>query len=206
MPYRFDPKGTQLTLAPASADLQQRLLTRRSVVAGKLSEPGPDAETLDKMLAMAMRVPDHGKLAPWRFVVFHGQARARFGDVLAEAFKAANPDAKDKLVAFERERFLRAPVVVAVISSPTVPHAKIPEWEQILSAGAVCQNLLLAASSFGFAAQWLSEWYAYDATVLEAMGLSAAEKVAGFVYIGTAQEAPCERDRPDPTQKTSHWA
>lgn len=205
MPYAYPPKGTELPPPAPSPDMAERLLTRRSITAANLTEPGPDAATLETILAAAMRVPDHGKLAPWRFLLFQGEARGRFGAVLAEAFQAANPEAKDKLVAFERERFLRAPLVIAVIASPQVPHAKIPEWEQILSAGAVCQSLLIAASAHGFSGQWLTEWYAYDTRVRLALGLSDSEKVAGFVYLGTAACPPAERDRPDPAAKVRAW-
>lgn len=197
MPHSFPSKGTALPQPGADQDLQERLLTRRSVTAANLGEPGPDRNTLERILASAVRVPDHGKLTPWRLIVLQDEARSRLGDVLAEAFRRQNPDAKAKLVEFERNRFTRVPVVVAVVSSPTVPHPKIPEWEQILSAGAVCQNLLLAAGAHGFSGQWLSEWYAYDGQVLDALGLTPHEKIAGFVYLGTAQCTPVERDRPD---------
>ncbi|MGF1606453.1 MAG: nitroreductase [Rhodothalassiaceae bacterium] len=206
MPYSFPPKGTELSLPPASEEMLSRLLTRRSVMAANLGEPGPQPSQLDQILAAGLRVPDHGKLAPWRFLTFQGTARAAFGTVLAEAFRAANPEAADKLVAFERDRFCRAPTVVAVISSPTVPHAKIPEWEQILSAGAACQMLLLAASALGFSGQWLTEWYAYDARVAAALGLTEQERVAGFVYLGTAQQPPQERDRPALADKVRPWS
>lgn len=206
MPHSYPPKGTDLPLPPPSPDLQERLLNRRSVVAGNMTAPGPDVETLDKMLAMAARVPDHGKLAPWRFILFQGDDRASFGETLAKAFAASNPECPDKLVAFERCRFERAPLVIGVVSSPIVPHPKIPEWEQILSAGAVCQNLLLAANAFGFSAQWLTEWYAYDQTVLADLGLAAHEKIAGYIYVGTATQMPCERDRPHLADKVQAYS
>lgn len=181
-----------------------KLLTRRSVVANNLGEPGPDAEQLRQILTAGARAPDHKKLCPWRFLLFEGEARAAFGKVLARACKAAEPEAGPTRLDTEENRFLRAPVVIAVISS-IVEKPGVPEWEQILSAGAVCQNLLHAANALGFSAQWITEWYAFDANVCAALGLGERERVAGFVYIGTAREAPAERDRPDLDAIVSRW-
>jgi len=158
-----------------------------------MTGPGPDKSQLDQILQAAARTPDHGKLFPWRFIVFEGDGRARMGTVLAEAQKAFGAD--EKTLAMERERFLRAPVVVGVVSRVT-PGIKIPEWEQMLSAGAVCQNMLLAAHSLGFVANWLTEWCAYDADVAGALGLKDGERIAGFVYIGTSAVTLEERPRP----------
>ncbi len=180
------------------------LLARRSVVANKLGSPGPDAQQLRQMLTAAARVPDHKKLVPWRFILFEGEARAAFGHVLAEACKANEPDVGETRLETEAGRFLRAPVVVAVISS-LVENPGAPEWEQVLSAGAACQNLLIAANAAGFSGQWITEWYAYDTQVCAALGLKAGERVAGFVYIGTAQEKPDERDRPNLDEITLSW-
>lgn len=186
---------------PDAVDL---LLTRRSVLAPLLSDPGPDDSQINTILTIGARVPDHGKLAPWRFILFRGEARVGFGEVLGRAFSRATPDAPEDRIAAERGRFLRAPLVVGVVSRAQ-PHAKIPEWEQILSAGAVCQNLLHGAHALGFAAQWLTEWYAYDATVRDALGLSESERVAGFVYIGTPTAKPDERVRPDIGAIRTDW-
>lgn len=158
--------------------------------------PGPDAEALRTILEIAARVPDHRRVHPFRFIVFEGQGRARAGEILARAFKANEPEAKPDRIECERVRFLRAPVVIAVVSAVDKTH-RTPEWEQVMTAGAVCQNMLIAASAHGFAAQWLTEWYAYDHSVLEAFGLKSGERVAGFIYIGTAKEPPLERQRPD---------
>jgi nitroreductase len=177
---------------------------RRSVVAREMVGPGPDDAQLARLLRIAARVPDHGKLAPWRFIVFKGEARSRFGAVLARRFRDLNPDADEAAVAFEAARFERAPVVVAVISR-AAPHPKIPEWEQQLSAGAVCQTLLVAASAMGFASQWITEWYGYDEHVAAALGLGAHERVAGFVYLASATARPGERARPAMEQIISHW-
>lgn len=182
--------------------LLDHLLTRRSVSANALGEPGPDGETLQRMLTIAARAPDHKKLAPWRFIVLQGEARAAFGETLARVCARNEPDASTVRIETERARFLRAPIVVAVVSSPK-PHPGCPEWEQILSAGAVCLNLLNAASAFGFGAQWITEWYSYDDAVKTAFGLEPHERFAGFVYIGTPKERPLDRDRPDLAAITS---
>ena len=185
-------------------DTLELLAKRRSVVANNMAGPGPNADQLEQLLTLAARVPDHGKLAPWRFIIFDGDARSRFGELLASRYAELNPDAEQKLIDFERGRFERAPVVVAVISGPQ-PHPKVPEWEQVLSAGAVCQNLLVGATAMGFASQWITEWYAFDTRIHEALGLEAHEKVAGFVYLATATEPPGERARPVLSELVSRW-
>jgi nitroreductase len=159
-----------------------------------MEKPGPSRKQLDQILGAGARVPDHGKLFPWRFVVFEGDGRARMGTLLARL--VAEDGANEKTVALERARFLRAPVVVGVISR-VQPGIKIPEWEQMLSAGAVCQTMLIAAHAFGYVANWLTEWCAYDARVASALGLQAGERIAGFVYIGTSAVRLEERPRPD---------
>lgn len=160
-----------------------------------MSEPGPDPETLRAILTIGARIPDHRRVTPFRFVLFEGEARAAFGDILAKTFAAENPDADEPRVAVERNRFLRAPVVIAVISS-VQPEHKTPVWEQTLTAGAVCQNILLASCAFGFAAQWITEWYAFHDDINKALSMAADEKIAGYMYIGTAKEDPKERARP----------
>ena len=187
--------GDVLPSAHESADTVELLRLRRSTPADFLSAPGPDAQTLSGMLTIAARVPDHRRVVPFRFILFEGEARARFGNELKKAYIANEPDAEEKRIACEQNRFMRAPVVVAVISSVNPEH-RTPEWEQVLCAGAVCQNLLLAASAHGFAAQWLTEWYAFDPNIASALKLGQHERVAGFVYIGTAREEPKERGRP----------
>jgi nitroreductase len=173
--------------------LRDYLATRRSTSVRFLGEPGPDEATLDAILQRAARVPDHGKLAPWRFVVFRGEGRRLAGEAIAAL---AVPDADPAAVAEDRGRFLRAPVVVAVVSR-AAPHPKIPEWEQVLSSGAVCLNMIHAAAAYGFAATWITEWIAYDVRAKAALGIAAGENVAGFIHIGTPEVAPTERDRPD---------
>lgn len=181
------------------------LENRRSNLAKVMTDPGPDDALLTKLLTIAARVPDHRKLAPWRFVLFQGQARTDFGQHIASAFMKANPDMPADRAIFEGQRFLRAPLVVGVISSPKVCPRGTPEWEQVLSSGAVCYNLCLAAQAAGFGAQWLTEWYGYNEDVTRALGLKPAEKVAGFIYIGTPKEAPKERVRPDLEPLVSAW-
>jgi len=171
------------------------LTTRRSFKAMELSGPGPSAAQIDTLLTVAARVPDHGKLAPWRFIVFEGEARRAAGDAIAAAFQSRYPDAKPEHVEAERCRLLRAPLVVAVVSRAG-PHVKIPEWEQVLSAGAAAMNLVLAAHALGFAANWITEWYAYYRAVLDALGLAPHERIAGFVHIGTPPGPPEDRPRP----------
>jgi nitroreductase len=177
--------------APHTIDL---LLSRRSGSAKAMKEPGPSSKQLAQILQAGARAPDHGKLFPWRFIVFEAKGRERAGDILAEVMQAEGE--RDKQVAEERARFLRAPVVIGVVSSAREQH-KIPVWEQELSAGAVCQNILVAATALGFVANWLSEWYAYHPVVKEKLGLKAGERIAGFIYIGTPKDELEERPRPD---------
>ena len=178
--------------APEAINL---LLTRRSGSAKAMTGPGPDAEELRTILTAAARVPDHGKLFPWRFIVFEGEARARFGEVLAECLKASEPASEERL-AMERGRFLRAPVVVAVISRVR-EGIPIPVWEQQLSSGAVCQTMLIAATALGYVANWITEWPAYNSLVGERLGLQPGERISGCIYIGKAALPLEERVRPD---------
>ncbi len=185
-------------------DTLSLLKLRRSVPPQFLAAPGPDTAQLNQLLTIAARVPDHGKLAPWRFIVFAGEGREKAAEIVAQGFKAKNPDADDKQVDFERNRLLHAPVIVAVVST-AAPHLKIPEWEQELSAGAVCMNMLVAAQAMGFGASWLTNWFSFDRAVLTALGLGATERVAGFIHIGTASSVPADRERPDIADITSHF-
>lgn len=177
---------------PEALDL---LKTRRSVKPIELNGPGPAADELDALLTVASRVPDHGKLTPWRFIVFEGDARLKAGAAIETIFRADHPEATEDQVAFERNRLARAPLVVAVVSR-AAPHVKIPEWEQVLSAGAAAMNLVTAAHALGYAANWITEWYAYDRRVLDALGLGPTEKIAGFVHIGRPVKPPEDRPRP----------
>jgi nitroreductase len=184
-------------------DTLNMLAIRRSAPAMVLQAPGPDSEELTRLLTIAARVPDHGKIVPWRFVLFEDAARARAGEIISSVYAEANPGAEDKRLEIERKRF-SAPVVVAVVSRAG-PHAKVPEWEQVLSAGAVCMNLTVAANALGFASVWLTEWYAYDRTVLTHFGLAEHEKIAGFIHIGTAPGPREDRPRPDLAEIVSRF-
>ena len=177
-------------------DALELLKTRRSVKPIELAGPGPTAAEIDTLLRIASRVPDHGKLAPWRFILFEGNARSAAGEAIASAFRADHPEATAEQIEFERKRLARAPLVVAVVSRAG-PHVKIPEWEQQLSAGASAMSLVFAAHAIGFAASWITEWYAYDRRVLDVLGLAANERIAGFVHIGRPAKPPEDRDRPN---------
>lgn len=200
----FPQLGDPLAAHHRSSDLLALLAQRRSTMAVNLQAPGPAPEMLDQLLQIASRVPDHRKLVPFRFVVFEGDARAAFGDVVVAAARLREDDPKGAPEDQLRGMMMRAPVVVTVISSVNPAH-RTPVWEQVLTAGAVCQNLLLAASAAGFAGQWISEWLAYDDNVGSALGLGTDEKVAGFILLGTAKENPKERPRPDARQLTTRW-
>jgi nitroreductase len=186
-------------------DALELLKTRRSVKPMELTGPGPAKPEIDTLLAIASRVPDHGKLAPWRFIVFDGDARLAAGEAIAAAFAADRADATPDQLDFERKRLARAPLVIAVVSRAG-PHVKIPEWEQQLSAGASAMNLVIAAHAMGYAASWITEWYAYDRRVLDKLGIGAGERVAGFVHIGRAAKPPEDRDRPPLETIVTHYA
>jgi nitroreductase len=181
------------------------LLKRRSVKPVMMTEPGPTLAQLHTILTVAARVPDHKKLVPWRFIIFEGEARADFGRVLLKALQAEEREAPSAArLEMERTRLVRAPTVVAVISRVTA-NAAAPEWEQVLSCGAACFNLCLAANALGFGTSWITEWYSYSRTVQAALGLARHERVAGFIYIGTAKEQQPDRDRPELHQIVSRW-
>ena len=181
------------------------LSTRRSVKPDLLRSPGPTPEELQTILTLAARVPDHKKLAPWRFLVFEGEARARMGEVFATACaeEDATPPSSVRLDS-ERQRFLRAPIVVGVVSR-VVATPGAPEWEQILSAGAACFNLCLAANALGYGTSWITEWVAYSPKVRAALRLAENERIAGFVYIGTPATRPPDRERPTLADLVTRW-
>ncbi len=180
------------------------LLARRSAKPILLNEPGPDAAQLQQILTAAARVPDHKKLAPWRFIVFEGDARRTFGEVLAEACAAEENEPSHIRLEAERSRLTRAPVVIAVVSR-VVPSPGAPEWEQILSTGAACFNLCLAANALGFGTSWITEWYTYSPGVRSALKLADNERIAGFIYIGSEAEKQPDRDRPNLSDIVTRW-
>ena len=175
------------------------LATRRSASAVTLAEPAPSADELAGLLRLAARVPDHGKLAPWRFIVLESAAKAVFADRL-EALANSRGDARS---AAKLAKLKIPPLGVAVVSRPRT--GEIPEWEQVLSAGAVCATLLYAAQALGYGANWITDWYAYDEQAKAILGLEPGEKVAGFVFLGTPKEPPQERERPDPASLITTW-
>jgi nitroreductase len=176
------------------------LARRRSASALSLAAPGPTDAELADLIRLAARAPDHGKLAPWRFIILAGEGKAAYAAGL-EAIAAGRADAVKLTVKLGK---LKAPPMgIAVVSSPR--PGDIPEWEQLLSAGAVCSNLLHAATAMGYGANWITDWYAYDAGARAALGVADEERVAGFVFMGTAAEAPQERVRPDMAALTTVW-
>lgn len=180
------------------------LATRRSVGPAFLRGPAPTPAEIEALLTLATRVPDHGKLAPWRFILFEGDARFRAGKIIQSVFSVENPEASAERLALEAGRLAHAPLVIGLVSR-AAPHTKIPEWEQVLSAGAVAMNLTIAAKALGFSTAWLTEWYAYDRQVLYALGLAAHEKIAGFIHIGHATIAPEDRVRPVVADLITHF-
>jgi nitroreductase len=196
-------ENDQVNAACESRETLALLARRRSTKIGLLSAPGPADAEIDALLRLAARVPDHGKLGPWRFVIIGGEARTRAGEALASAI-ANDPDVDASKLAAARGLFLRAPVCIMVVST-AAPHPKIPVWEQQLSAGAAAFALLLAAHAMGYAGCWLTEWPAYDARARAALGLSEHERVAGFVYLGAAREAAGERVRADLGARASRF-
>lgn len=186
-------------------DTLDLLLTRRSISAKDMAEPGPDDATLQKILSAGIRVPDHGKLGPWRIQVLRKPGQEALGAVLAEIFKAENPQAEERQVELERKRPQRAPILLAVTARIDPLHPKIPVMEQKLSGGALCQNILVAAHASGFAAQWLTEWPAYHPAVREVLGHAPDTEIIGFIYIGTPTVPPSERPRPTLEQAVSEW-
>lgn len=171
------------------------LKTRRSVKPREMTEPGPSAQELETILTVGARVPDHGKLAPWRFIVFEGEARSRAGELIGAVFARKHPEATAAEIAVEKARLGEAPLVIAVVSAPKA-HPKVPAWEQELSAGAACFNLVAAATALGYGANWLTGWIAYDREVLTGLGLAEGEKLAGFIHIGSRSQPVEDRPRP----------
>ena len=178
---------------------------RRSTPSLQLGEPGPDAATVLRMLHSAVRVPDHGKLVPFRFIAIEGQARHALGEVLATRALQREPQAPAAAIDKDRSRFSHAPLVLAVVARLHPGNPKVPEIEQWMTAGSVCFALLQAAQALGFGAQWLTGWAAFDADIAAALGLGEHEHVAGFVHIGTPKIEVPERERPDPAALLTHW-
>jgi nitroreductase len=171
------------------------LMSRRSVKPRDMRGDGPSADQVETILTIGARVPDHGKIAPWRFIVLEGEARLRAGEQIADIYARNNPGASPQDIAKARGCFSEAPLVIAVVST-IKPHPKVPPWEQELSAGASCMNIVTAATALGYAANWLTGWFAFDRDVMNLLGLKAEEKIAGFIHIGGLASPPEDRPRP----------
>ena len=183
-------------------DALQALTTRASPL--QLADPPPDPAALDAMLRAAVRAPDHGRLHPWRFVVIRGAARSKLGDVLAAALKARDPNAAEAALAKERAKPLRAPLIV-VVGARFREHKNVPEIEQIISAGAAAQNILVAAHAQGFGGFWRTGPAAYDNQVKTALGLDAQDSIVGFLYLGTPAVAAPLVAPPDLAEIVTEW-
>ncbi|HEY8009898.1 MAG TPA: nitroreductase [Rudaea sp.] len=181
------------------------LSTRLSVASRQLGEPAPTSAQLEQLLAAAIRVPDHGKLQPFRLLLLHGEARVRLGAELAALHLRKEPDLPASVLEKDRTRFAFAPLIVVAIARVDANHPKVPVQEQILSAGCVAYNLLLGAQALGFGAQWLTGWAAYDRDAASLLGLADNERVVAFVHIGTARETAPERTRPVLSDLVSEW-
>jgi nitroreductase len=171
------------------------LKTRRSMKPREMTSPGPSPADLETILTIGARVPDHGKLTPWRFIVFEGDARERAGEIIARVFAKKNPGAAQTDIEIEKRRLTDAPLVIGVVSF-TRPHPKVPAWEQELSAGASAMNIVTAATALGYGACWLTGWFAFDRDVLDGFGLKADEKLIGLIHIGTPSKPSEDRPRP----------
>lgn len=179
------------------------LLTRRSVGVKELTAPAPSDAELELILKAGTRVPDHGKLTPWRIKIFKADGQKKLGDLFAELFQQANPDANEAQIAFEAARPSRAPLMLAVLSTPV--EGSKPVWEQQLSAGAVCMNILHAAHMLGYGAKWITEWPAFNSEVLTALGGKPGDQIAGFIFLGTKTVTPEDRERPDLSKVVEEW-
>lgn len=197
---------TTLYAGKKSEEVLKHLLKRRSVRAADLCEPAPDVVQLEKILQAASRIPDHGRAVPFYFIVFEGQARMKAGEIIRSAFIKNNPEAPGDKADEEAQRLMRAPLVIAVVYRAR--RGKHPFWEQMLTVGAVCQNLVISANACGFGANWLSEWFAYDDDVRAGLGLDDRDVLAGFIHLGSVPDDLVleERDRPDLSQILTRWS
>jgi nitroreductase len=190
---------------PAIPALRDYLLNRRSVGLAFLQEPGPSAAELETILTIATRVPDHGKITPWRLVIFEGEARREVGERLAAIMQQRRPDIDEASLEAERNRFLPAPLTIGVLSAPK-DHPKVPEFEQLLSAGNVAFNILNAAFALGFGASWITRWFSFDDEAATMLGARQGERFVGFVHIGTPSAVIEDRPRPELADVVSRWS
>ena len=185
--------------------MNEFLQNRRSTKLKHMTSPAPTDGELNEILKTAARIPDHGKLAPFYFITFEGEERAHFGNHLRKIWANDYPHATQEQLEHEQNRFMRAPLVIAVISR--IRDSKIPAWEQILTTGAVCYNLCLACNTQGYGTNWLTEWYAFHPEVHRLLNLeNNRDNIAGFIYIGTQTEAQDDRERPDIAQVMNRWS
>lgn len=190
---------------PANLPVRDYLLTRRSVGIAFLQEPGPNPAELEQILTIGTRVPDHGKIAPWRLIVIDGDNRATAGERLSEIAARNNPALDEASLEVERKRFLPAPLTIGVIFAPQA-HPKVPEFEQLLSAGNVALNLVHAAHALGYAASWVTRWYSFDAEATAMLGARDGERFVGFVHIGTPTAVIEDRPRPALETIVTRWS
>jgi nitroreductase len=190
---------------PAIPALRDYLLNRRSVGLAFLQEPGPSGAELETILTIATRVPDHGKITPWRLVIFEGEARREVGERLASLMQQRRPDIDEASLEAERNRFLPAPLTIGVLSAPK-DHPKVPEFEQLLSAGNVAFNILNAAFALGFGASWITRWFSFDDEAAAMLGARPGERFVGFVHIGTPSAVIEDRPRPELADVVSRWS
>lgn len=202
-PIGADP-GAPILRPPVEAVLDL-LAQRRSAPLRSLAEPGPNPAELERMLNLAARTPDHGRLVPWRFIVIDGAAREAAGRRLDALYLAQNPDLAESKRTMWTAYMMRAPLVVLVVSRPD-PASKVPVWNQALSAGAVCMSLTIAAAAMGFATQWLLKWPVRDPAAAAILGVGADEQVAGCLHIGRPTEETPDRERPDLAAIVTHWS
>jgi nitroreductase len=181
----------------------ENLMSRRSPA--KLAEPAPSPEALSRAMAAAVRAPDHGKLKPWRFVVIDSDARGAFGDVMARCLKRQRPEADEEMLTREREKAFRAPAIVVAVARIQPQHPKIPEVEQLLSAGAAAQNFWLALHAQGYGAMWKTGAPAYDAQVKRELGLAETDQIVGFMYVGSVAQPAMEMKRAEPEGFVERW-
>ncbi len=188
-----------------NAELIKYLSTRRSVPGEFLAEPGPTKEELGQIIEIGLRVPDHGKLNPWRLIVIAGENRRKAGEKLAQIALSNNPDFDDFSLKVERERFLPAPVTIGVLSSPK-EHIRIPEFEQLISAAAVALNLVHGANALGYGVHWVTRWFAYDQAAAKMLGAQEGEKFVAFIQMGSAGKRLEDKPKPDVEKLVSEWA
>ena len=181
------------------------LLSRKSAPISVIHEPAPSEAELDGMIRIATRIPDHGLLEPWRFIVYRGEACKTIGEFFAKRVAELEGPISEQRAEQERTRFTRAPLVVGVVSVPK-PHPRVPDWEKFISGGNAAFALVLAAHAYGYSANWVSNWYADDAESRAFLGLAPEEKAIGFVHIGTVTVPVPDRPRPEPATVVSEYS